>query len=491
VIMPMLGFLGMPNFSADDTSIPSSNAVPFDAMGSMMGLQMPNLPQRDGYGRYGLTEGQQRQADNVGYSQALMGAAQAFMGGGAAPALQGGMNAGNMQRQMLDKASMENVANYKLQVEDVVNKLNMIQSKSAIELQQMNIKQEAIKLQKMETQRAIASEFAKEMEPVADKWINKATAVSPSKGQEISNKFKMVRDYLNSGELDKAEAMFQDIQRDPVFGPDAQTLIEQDILDATAAGLAKYQADANVLEGVKNMPEFKGFSLDVGPNGQPTLFSPWQQQLRDLQRREVESRISENEAQAASALARAGAVNALRPAEITKMMKEANKAIEILKIPAPLDVSKRGAWEKDRAVARQALMAINIDPDSKEMLEAWGGLSVGEKMNRIRANATATLNAMNGMPTMPQMGGWQAGVGTGVPAPEPKQLTVAAVRGHIQRALAGGATEADAAKLLDSLASQTNPLVYNAIRNARGTTNSEKLLSVYRTLNEGRINPQR
>lgn len=400
--MPAFPGFGMPQIpqgyftdsvDVNSTGIPDDVGGGMDIMASLMGIQLPSYPQQDAMGRYGINEAQRRNAGNKGLAQALYGAAGSFMGGGAEPALRGGMQAGQVREQYLDKASAQNMMDYEARVKNTMAQLAVLEGKSNLELNTMKLKQASMELEKSKRDREIVSTYMSEMEPVADEIIRDAYGVGELFGGEVHREFLKVKQLANAGNLQEAENAIQGVYAkfltvDPSGKLAAQAKVKLET--ATLQGMLKYQVDVNAIKQFMQDNGMEGYSIELGPNGAPTVVNPFQQAERaarlateNAQARDLEASALFNKARAESALS-------LTPAEIRKQVAGGVKAVSILasKTP-PSDEKAKMKWETEREWARTTLIGLGVNPNDPASVKAFADLDINGKLRRVAEAAGA------------------------------------------------------------------------------------------------------
>ncbi len=472
--------------------------VPYNALGAMLGIEMPDMPSRDDAGRYGITDTQMQDANNQGMAQSFFGAAQSFLGGGAAPSIQGGMNAGTVRRGALDKASLANAQDYEMRMKNAIAQVELVKSRSAAELAQINAEDGYMKLDQAKKQRAIVDAWAENNAPVAAKYVARASAVSESLGTEIKNQFLKMQEYAQKGDLEKADATYNQIQMkfaalDPT-GEEARRL-DEDFKTATLQGMMKHKVDAAVFKGVLDMPEFKGYGVEMGPDGAPRFITPYQQELREvqLQQERVQSSLYAAQAQRQQALALG--LEKIKPANVAKAVTAANKGYELATLPKPTDPAGIQRWEKDRALGAAALMDIGVDVNDPNRMAWWKGLGVNEKNSFVtdqkKREAFMAAGVIDpsiltgyGPSTGPQGGGGTGMVGGAAP-PQPGQLPPPsslprsmALVGDFMKNL-NKVNDQDAYIALNALGTMNESGMRTYLPMIQGNTYKEKMINLY------------
>lgn len=441
----------------DSTGLPGSDGpqVPFNAMAAMSGIQMPNMPQVDQYGRYGLNDAQMGRADDLSLSHVLAGAAQSMMGGGPNPALQAGMQSGQIRDQVLDKYSAQNIADYKLRVEAEAKKLDFIGKMSDVQRQQGVIEAEKMKLDQLHTTRKIASQFAQEMEPVVARTLQQARELYPDKVEAIKSKFLAAKEQLNLGNMEEADKMFEMAANElPV---NMQAKIKEDIIQQTFTAATKFGMGAELM----NDPSFRataqaaGMTIEMGPDGIPKLLTQQDLTEREMRNQLIQSQIAAQRANAAQSYATADYYRnggsgggqqkgALNQNQVMGYVDAFDQAVATLLNP-PVD-STTDAAQRARNEAIAAVSKIGIDnPGDIVKLQNWLKMNPNDKAAFIKSMASGTgMSLASGgsggkvlagpVPSYPPQN-WNQGAPQASPQGRPGGANVAATRANA-RALA-------------------------------------------------------
>lgn len=495
--MPAFPGFGVPqipqNYFTDSVDV-QSTAIPddigggMDIMASLMGIQMPSFPQQDAMGRYGINDTQRKNAGNKGLAQALYGAAGSFMGGGAEPALRGGMNAGLAREQYLDKASAQNMLDYEARVKNTMAQLAVLEGKSNLELNTMKLKQASMDLEKSKRDREIVSTYMQEMEPVADEIIRDAYNVGELFGGEVHREFMKVKQLANAGNLQDAENSIQNIYAkfltvDPSGKMAAQAKMKLET--ATLQGMLKYQMDVDAIQKFMQDNNMQGYSIELGPNGAPTVVNPFEQSERAA-RLATQSATADNlRAEADYRRARAAAAGSITPTEISKQVAASVKAIAILanKTP-PKDEKAKMKWETDREWARIKLIESGVNPDDPASVKSYAELDIRGKSARAAESAGKLLQAAES--GMYGGGGGYGGGNYGAPNPEVDAVRALAI---LKKGTTEAVSDEDALQVLDIIARTGFGPAIAAMQKYEGLAPLAKLQAINKELNP--ISPNR
>lgn len=403
----------------DSTSVPNSNVVPYDALAAMNGIGMPQLPSVDQYGRYGVNDAQRASAGNQAFSNVLMGAAGSFFGGGPEPALRAGAQAGQIQSQMLDKYSAQNIANYKLQVEAKAKELDFISKKSDIAKQQMVMEAEQMKLDSLKQTKAIAAEFGRQMAPVAAETLAKARELYPDKVDGIQRGFLTAQALLAQGDLAGADAQYDTTMQQ--LPSEWRKDMEEKMFKQTIAAATKFGMGLEAAQEMAKNPDFiaLGLSFEVGQDGTPQVITQRELQERKLKDEYLKSQTANMYANAAESRARGdyyasggggGGKGEMTETAAASLSRDIDVAIETLNMQPPLDVTKRPAWEAAQAKAKGILAANGLaDPNAINSWKAMDPMAKRAAVGFGRGGAKATASATQ--PAMPQVAPVSAGGG--------------------------------------------------------------------------------
>lgn len=468
------------------TAIPDDVGGGMDIMASLMGIQLPSFPQQDAMGRYGINETQQRNAGNKGLAQALYGAAGSFMGGGAEPALRGGMNAGLAREQYLDKASAQNMMDYEARVKNTMAQLAVLEGKSNLELNTMKLKQASMDLEKSQRDREIVSTYMSEMEPVADEIIRDAYNVGELFGGEVHREFMKVKQLANAGNLQDAENAIQGIYSkfltvDPSGKLAAQAKVKLET--ATLQGMLKYQMDVDAIQQFMQDNNMEGYSIELGPNGAPTVVNPFEQAERAARLATQRATAGNLQAEAEYRRARAAAAGSLTPAEISKQVAAGVKAVSMLSSAnPPRDEKARMKWETDREWARTTLIGLGVNPDDPNSVKAFTDLDIKGKLAKVAEAAGARVRGAE----TGEYGYYDGGASYGAPATSisaPQALSL------IKRGTMEAGSDDEASQVLQIIQRTGFGPAIQAMQKYEGLPPLAKLQAINRELNP--ISPNR
>ena len=207
----------MSNLPQDMPEQPSQG-VPYNALAAMQGIQMPQMPQQDAMGRYGVTDEQYGDAGRQSLASILRGAAGTMFNDRPDDVLKAAAGSGDIRRGALDKASLENVNAFKLQVEAKAKELDFISKKSDIQKQQMQMEAEAMKLEDLKLKRQVAIQWGKEMAPVMSNTLKKTAAMyGPGKADSTKAGFLNAQAQLALGDIDGATLLYEATIKDLPF----------------------------------------------------------------------------------------------------------------------------------------------------------------------------------------------------------------------------------------------------------------------------------
>lgn len=383
--------------------------VPFDALSAMNGIQMPQLPQQDSMGRYGITDAQRSGAGNQSLAAILMGAGQSMFDDNPNAVLQAASASGGIRRGALDKASQENVNAFKLQVEAKAKELDFISKKSDIERQQMQIEAEQMKLEDLKLKRQVAVEFGKEMAPVVSETLAKAANMYPDKVDGVKKMFLAAQAKLAEGDIDGANARYDlaMVELPNEWAKDAhERMLKATVEASNKFGIGLQMAkDPALVQAV----QAAGGRIDIGDNGEPKVVTKQEIEVENLRRQQIQASIAAENAQAAAYGNRQPAGGYTQGA-LANEVQQITAAAQQLLVPVPDVADGADAYKikSDRAKAQGLLGVTGMDAQS------WIALTpaqMEQKLMQIRGGGPAA-----GVVAPPQGGAAAQGGGAPIPA---------------------------------------------------------------------------
>jgi len=289
------------NLPQDIQSQPTDGGVPYNALAAMQGIQMPQIPQRDEMGRYGVTQEQYGDAGRQSLASILRGAAGTMFNDRPDDVMAAAAGSGDIRRNALDKASLDNVNAFKLQVEAKAKELDFISKKTDIQKQQMAIDAEAMKLEDLKLKRKVAIQWGKEMAPVMSETLKKtAEAYGTDKADTIRAGFINAQSKLALGDVDGAQKIYDEtIMELPHEWADKA---HEDMLKASIVAANKFELGDHIV----NDPAFMKMVADTGArverdvDGMPKLVTKSEIEIEKLRKLDLQEQIAAERARAAS-----------------------------------------------------------------------------------------------------------------------------------------------------------------------------------------------
>ena len=352
--------------------------VPFDALSAMNGIQMPQIPQQDSMGRYGINDTQRADAGRQSLASILMGAGRTMFDDNPNAVLQAAAGSGDIRRGALDKASQENVNAFKLQVEAKAKELDFISKKSDISRQQMQIEAEQMKLEDLKLKRQVAVQFGKEMAPVAAEVLQKAQNMYPDKVDGIKKMFLAAQAKLAEGDIDGANARYDlaMLELPDEWAKDAHERSMKAILEASnrfGIGL-KMAKDPALVAAVKAA----GGRIDIGDNGEPKVVTKQEIEIENLRRQQLEASIASERAQAAM-YGNKQPAGGITQGQLINEVAQIDEAVKQLLVVPPQvdDPAKQYEINLGRAKLGGALAPIGVTP------EQWSTMNSDQKLQAV------------------------------------------------------------------------------------------------------------
>lgn len=383
-----------------------NSQVPFDALSAMNGIQMPQMPQQDSMGRYGVTDSQRSDAGMQSLASILMGAGQSMMSDNPNAVLQAAGASGGIRRGALDKASQENINAFKLQVEAKAKELDFISKKSDIERQQMTIEAEKMKLEDLKLKRQVAVEFGKEMAPVVSETLAKAANMYPDKVDGVKKMFLAAQAKLAEGDIDGANARY-DLAMAELPSEWAKDAHER-MLKATVEASNKFGIGLQMAKdpALVQAVQAAGGRIDIGDNGEPRVVTKQEIEIENLRKMQLQASIASEHAQAAAYGNRQPA-GSMTEQQVTNEIQEINKALDQLDVVPPSDLTDPKV-QYDIAVARAGIKS-RLSPYGAT-IEQWRTMTPDQQAAAVmgvrgggRAAAAPQGAAQRGMPGTGQM----------------------------------------------------------------------------------------
>lgn len=360
--------------------------VPFDALGAMAGIQMPEMPQQDSLGRYGLTDDQRQSASRQSLAEILMGAGQSMFADDPSAVVAAAGRSGGIQRAALDQYSTANANAFKMKVDAEAKKLDMISKMSDIQRQSYVIEAEKMKLDELHDQKAVAVEFGNEMAPVMADLLKKTAMMYPDKVGVVKAKLLVAKEKLASGDLAGADIAFENAKMElpTEWHAEMEEQMTRKALEAAGNRDMAFDlaSDPNYVAKVKAI----GGTIEAGPNGVPTFVSAHELAQRQLETAKINAQIESERAQANyyNQGGSAGRAKALTPAQVMaedKVITDA--AMQIMRPPPDItDANAIARYQEEKATNESRLARIGItaqewltlNPDRRAELISNGGM---------------------------------------------------------------------------------------------------------------------
>lgn len=445
------------------------SGAPYNALAAMSGIEMPQIPQQDSMGRYGITEDQYGDAGRQSLASILRGVGGTLFNDRPDDVLVAAAGSGDIRRGALDKASLENVNAFKLQVEAKAKELDFISKKSDIQKQEMQMEAEAMKLEDLKLKRQVAIQWGKEMAPVMSQTLQKtAAAYGPEKAQDIKAGFISAQTKLALGDVDGAQEIYnRTIMELP--GEWAQKAHE-DMIKATLVASNKFQvgdALANDPAYVQMVTE-SGGRIERGDDGMPHIVTKSEIEIENLRKAQLQEQIaSERARQASYANAGGGQRGTLTHKQINDyLIKGVEGANQVLNLSRPGGLKKesdRAKDEKDLADARGYLAPFGLADATPEEIQQFLGMD-----QQSQAKLLYTRGAGGAAQGAPAPSGVAPAPRPGMPGTNPGQQpeSVAVARKGMVDAANKGPAEKKAAVLAlrRSGDSKANALIQEAMK---------------------------
>jgi len=378
-----------------------NNPVPFDALSAMNGIQMPQIPQQDSMGRYGINDTQRADAGRQSLASILMGAGRTMFDDNPNAVLQAAAGSGDIRRGALDKASQENVNAFKLQVEAKAKELDFLSKKSDIARQQMQIEADQMKLEDLKLKRQVAVQFGKEMAPIAADVLQKAQNMYPDKVDGVRQMFLAAQAKLAEGDIDGANARYELAMLE--LPSEWAKKAEEDKLKATLAAANKWGIGLDTAKSPEFLAAVRASEGEVefGEDGMPRVVSKNEIELRNLRKQQLEASIAAERAQAA-AYGNKQPAGGLTQGQLINEVAQIDEAVRQLSVVPPQvdDPAKQYEINLGRAKLQGALAPIGVT------VEKWNSMTSDEKLQAVfRSKAVAMGGQGGGVVAPPQMGG--------------------------------------------------------------------------------------
>jgi len=445
----------MSNLPQDMPEQPSQG-VPYNALAAMQGIQMPQMPQQDAMGRYGVTDEQYGDAGRQSLASILRGAAGTMFNDRPDDVLKAAAGSGDIRRGALDKASLENMNAFKLQVEAKAKELDFISKKSDIQKQQMQMEAEAMKLEDLKLKRQVAIQWGKEMAPVMSNTLKKTAAMyGPEKADSTKAGFLNAQAKLALGDIDGATMVYEATIKDLPF--EWQKQAHEDMLKATQLAANKVGIG---LETAK-LPDFVSAvtaaqgRIDIGDDGMPKVVTKSEIEIENLRKQQLQASIAAERAQKA-AYERNDPKGALTQGALMGKVAEIDEAVRQLSVPVPAiaDPAKDYEVRLNRSKLEGVLAPLGISA------QQWSAMNNDQK----NAAVAGVAYGKNAGAAAPQGGGVVPG---GLPGTNPGQVpeSVAMARKAFVDAARLGDKEKDAA--IQRLVSSGDQAIMKALEAAK------------------------
>lgn len=341
---------------------PTDGGVPYNALAAMQGIQMPQMPQQDAMGRYGVTDEQYGDAGRQSLASILRGAAGTMFNDRPDDVMAAAAGSGDIRRGALDKASLENVNAFKLQVEAKAKELDFISKKTDIQKQQMAIDAEAMKLEDLKLKRQVAIQWGKEMAPVMSETLRKtAEMYGTDKANAVRAGFINAQAKLALGDVDGAQSVYDQTIVD--LPHEIANKAEEDMAKASLIAANKYQLGLHLSQDpnfLKIVDKVQG-RVEFGDDGMPHLVTKSEIEIENLRKTQIQEQIASERARQASYANPGGGVKG------TLSQKQINDYIDngVKSATQVLNLSKPGGIRLEENKAK----------DEKELADARGGLA--------------------------------------------------------------------------------------------------------------------
>lgn len=411
------------------------NQVPFDALGAMAGIQMPEMPQQDSLGRYGLTDDQRQSASRQSLAEILMGAGQSMFADDPSAVVAAAGRSGGIQRAALDQYSTANANAYKMQMDAQAKKIEMIANMSDIQRQSYVIEAEKMRLEELRDKKAVAAEFGRVMAPVAEDFLRRTSLLYPDQVPQMRAQFLVAKEALASGDLVAADDAFNKATKK--YPPEWKREMEEQMLRKTAEAAANQEmifelaSDPNYVARVKAV----GGSMEAGPDGRPVFVSAYELSQRQLETAKLNAQIASEREQAdyyrRGGNSGGGAAKVLTPKQVADFRVKITEAAQNYGGPVP-DLKDAAAQEKYRNEQQQYNSVLeSFGVDAKE----WLTLNDDQRDALINGNGSASApsgqNGRVGFAAPAAQGGGQR-----IPSVARNELVNAANKGPLEQRMA-------------------------------------------------------
>lgn len=393
--------------------------VPYDALGAMAGIQMPEIPQQDDMGRYGITDGQRRGASNQSLAAILMGAGKTLFNDRPDDVMAAAAQSGDIRRGALDKASLDNVNAFKLKADAEAKKLDMISRMSDIQRQQLQIESEKMKLDDLKMQRAVAVEFGREMAPVAEDFLKRAATMYPDKVPAMRLQFLVAKEKLASGDLAGADIAFNAAKQELL--PEWQKEMEEQMIRKSLEAGTKYGIGLEMSASPELQAKARaaGGVIEADATGAPSFVSQNEIEMRKLRIAQVNAQIASSNAQA-QMYRDGGRGGASRPQQMTP--NEINSVMSELAEAAGRLGRPKGDLKDQKAIETR----IREDAEDTARFKMYG-ITPESWFTTDPSLRKALIN--NGGQTAPQVGPEAFSGGGGQPIPAAQEGLFIKARG--------------------------------------------------------------
>lgn len=390
--------------------------VPFDALSAMNGIQMPQIPQQDSMGRYGINDAQRADAGRQSLAAILMGAGRSMFDDNPNAVLQSAAASGDIRRGALDKASQENVNAFKLQVEAKAKELDFISKKSDIARQQMQIEADQMKLEELKLKRQVAVQFGREMAPVAAEALDKAAKLYPDKVDGVKQMFLAAQAKLAEGDIDGASARF-DLAMAELPSEWAKDAHER-MLKATVEASNKFGIGLEMAKNpdLVNAVKAAGGRIDIGDNGEPKVVTKQEIEIENLRKQQIQASIAAERAQEA-AYSNRQPPGGLTQGQLINEVQQIDDAVRQLSVVPPQvdDPAKQYEINIGRKKLEGALAPIGVT------VEKWNSMTSDQKLQAVFQSKVVAGGGQGAGVVAPQQSGGGMPVQQGNPIAMIKQ----------------------------------------------------------------------
>ena len=401
------------------------SGAPYNALAAMSGIEMPQMPQQDSMGRYGITDDQSGDAGRQSLASILRGVSGTLFNDRPDDVLRAAAGSGDIRRGALDKASLENVNAFKLQVEAKAKELDFISKKSEIQKQEMQMEAEAMKLEDLKLKRQVAIQWGKEMAPVMSQTLQKtAAAYGLAKANDIKSGFIGAQTKLALGDVEGAQEVYKrTIMELP--GEWAKKAHE-DMIKATLVASNKFQVGDALAKSpafLQMVAESEG-RIERGDDGMPHVVTKSEIEVENLKRQVLQEQIASERARQASYTNPGGGMKGARTqAQIDSILEKANtgarEALRILEGQGGLKLEKnKDADQKALSAAMGDLAVVGLADAAPEQIRKFLSLN-SDPMSQ----AQYIRGGIRGFAAVPASGGGAPAPNPGMPGTNPGQLS--------------------------------------------------------------------